>query len=170
MKLIQAMKQTKDLQRKADDLRAKVAQHCADLDFETPLYPDQRKQVAEWIQAHSDVLKEILRLRLCIQRTNIMTPVTMELGGKAVTKSIAEWIHRRRDLAAGEAAMWNSLGDRGLKEGTFATSQGVQNEVRIRRYFDPAQRDQMLDMFRSEPLVIDSTLEVTNAITDLIED
>ena len=169
MKLIEAMKKQQDLQRKAEDLRGKVAQHFADLDFETPLYPDQRGQVRDWIQAHSDILKEILRLRAIVQRTNLATPVTIELGGKAVTKSIAEWIHRRRDLAHADAEMWGKLGDRGLKEGSFSTSQGVQNEVKIRRYFDPVERDTMLEMFRSEPMTIDATLEVVNAITDVID-
>lgn len=169
MKLIQAMKQTKDLQRKADDLRKLVSIHCADQTIETAMYPDQRKQVAEWIQAHSDVVKEILRLRVAIQRTNLATPVTIELEGKQVTKTIAEWIHRRRDLAKEEQMMWVGLGDRGLKEGFTKTSQGQEIEVKIRRYFDPAERDRRLDALRSEPLIIDSTLEVVNAITDLME-
>lgn len=77
MKLIQAMKQLKSLAIKAEDLRGKVGQFCADLSIETPTYPDQRRQVAEWLQAHGDILKEILRLRVAIQRTNIMTPVAM---------------------------------------------------------------------------------------------
>lgn len=169
MKLIEAMKKTQDLQRKAGDLRGKVALHCADLSHETAMYADQRSQVREWIQAHSDILKEILRLRTAIQRTNLATQVTIELDGKGVTKSIAEWIHRRRDLAAADADMWGKLGDRGLREGTIETSQGQRQEVKIRRYYDPAERDRMLDLYRSEPLTIDATLEVANALTDLIE-
>ena len=169
MKLIQAMKQIKDLQRKAEDLRTKVGQHCADLNFETPLYPDQKQQIREWIQAHSDLLKEILRLRVAIQKTNLETDVTIELDGKQVTKSLAAWIHRRRDLAKLDADMWGKLGDRGLKEGSMQTTQGVTTDVKIRRYFDPVERDKMLNAYRSEPLTIDSTLEVINAVTDLIE-
>src|SRR5882672_7662203 len=99
MKLIQAMKKLKDLNAKAEDLRKKVSQNCADLSIETPMYKDQATTVEGWIQAHGDILKEILSLRVAIQRTNLSTPVTVELDGKQVTKSIAEWIHRRRDLA-----------------------------------------------------------------------
>src|SRR6267154_3329727 len=98
MKLIQAMKQLKDLAIKAEDLRGKVAKFCADLTMETPTYPDQRKQVSDWLQSHGDILKETLRLRVAIQRTNLATPVTIELDGKQVTKCIAEWIHRRREI------------------------------------------------------------------------
>ncbi len=170
MKLIQAMKKLKDLAIKAEDLRGKVAQFAADLTIETPQYPDQRGQVSEWIQAHSDVQKEILRLRVAIQRTNIQTPVTIELDGKQVTKSIAEWIHRRRDLAKLELDMWSKLGDRGLKEQNVQTSPGGSvTEIRIRRYFDPKERDAKRELFRTEPSVIDSTLEVVNATTDLLE-
>ena len=170
MKLIQAMKKLKDLNSKAADLRAKVGQFCADLTLETPTYPDQRSKVSEWIQSHGDVLKEIARLRVAIQHTNLATSVTIELGGRSVTKSIAEWIHRRRDLAKLEQEIWAKLGDRGLKEQNVQTTPGGPvTEIRIRRYFDPQERDRNLELYRSEPSVIDGALEVVNATTDLIE-
>lgn len=172
MKIIEAMKLIKELQVKREDLEKKVKQHCADLDFETPLYTDQKKQLNEWIQAHSDVCKEILRLRVAIQRTNLATLVRIELGGASVEKTIAEWIHRRRDLAGCELAMWSGLGDRNLREGTMPASQpgGAPREVKIRRYFDPVLRDQKIELYRSEPGIIDRTLEVVNATTELVEE
>jgi len=169
MKLIEALKQIKDLEKKADDLRIKVGQHSAHLNIETPVYVDQKKQVREWIQAHSDILKEILRLRIAIQRTNLETDVTIELGGKNVTKTIAEWIHRRRDLARDEANMWARLTDRNLKEGFTQDSQQQQLEVKIVRCYDPAERDERRSVLESEPSIIDGKLEVVNAVTDLIE-
>lgn len=170
MKLIQAMKKLKDLNGKAEDLRNKVSQFCADLTMETPTYPDQKGKVSEWIQSHGDVLKEILRLRVAIQRTNLNTLVPIEIGGKTVTKSIAEWIHRRRDLAKLEMDIWSKLGDRGLKEQNVQTTPGGPvTEIRIRRHFDPQERDNNKELYRTEPSVIDGTLEVINATTDLIE-
>ena len=171
MKLIEAMKLIKELQVKADDLRTNVSKYCADLDYETPLYPDQRKQVGEWIQSHSDVIKKILELRTKIQKTNLATEVTIELGGNQVTKTIAEWIHRRRDLAKGELDMWSKLTDRGLKEGQINSTMagGEPKMVKIRRYFDPLERDKNIELYRTEPGIIDRTLEVVNAITSVIE-
>jgi hypothetical protein len=170
MKLIQAMKKLKDLATKAEDLRKKVGLYCADLTIETPQYPDQKRQIAEWIQGHGDILKEILSLRFAVQKTNLATDVTMEIGGKQVTKSIAEWIHRRRDLAKWDMEMWARLTDRNLKEQNVQTTPGgVVTEVRIRRYFDPAERDGKVELFRTEPSVIDATLETVNAVTDLID-
>lgn len=170
MKLIEAMKQLKDLKVKAEDLRDKVSRFCADLTIETPTYPDQKGQVSQWIQAHHDIVKEIASLRTAIQRTNLQTEVTIHLDGKPITKSIGYWIHRRRDLAGLEQQIWQKLGDRGLKEQNLQTVQGGNvTEIRIRRYFDPVERDKRVESYRSEPSVIDATLEVTNAVTDLIE-
>jgi len=169
MKLIEAMKKIKELRIKAEDIKSKVGTYCADQSHETPVYPDQKAKIKEWTQSYSDILKEILSLRVAIQRTNLATEVTIELGGKQVTKTIAEWIHRRRDLADLEKAVWNVIGDRGLREGTVQTSTGEKTEVKIRRYYDPEERDNKTELFRSEPSVVDSTLEVVNAVTDLVE-
>lgn len=170
MKLIQAMKKLKDLNIKSEDIRKKIAQASADLSIETPVYPDQKRQVSEWLQSHSDILKEILHLRISIQRTNIATMVSIELDGKHVSKTIAEWIHRRRDLAKLDMNAWQILTDRNLKEQNVQTSPGGPvTEVRVRRYYDPVERDRKVEMYRTEPSVIDATLEVVNATTDLIE-
>jgi hypothetical protein len=170
MKIIQAMKQIKDLSVKAADLREKVGKNCANLNIETETYLDTKAQIAEWIQAHHDILKEIMRLRVAIQRTNLATNVAMVIDGNTVTKNISAWIHRRRDLATLEMNMWQKLSDRGLKESNVQTAQGGPvTEVRIRRYFDAAERDRRHELYRSEPALIDGTLEVVNAVTDLME-
>ena len=170
MKLIEAMKKLKDLNVKAEDLRNKVALNCVNLNIETPLYgADQKATVDGWIQSHSDILQEILKLRFAVQRTNIATPVTIELGGKQVTKTIAEWIHRRRDLAKLDMDMWGKLGDRGLKEQNIQNSTGgPTTEIRIVRYYDPKERDAKVGLYRSEPSTIDATLEIVNATTELV--
>jgi hypothetical protein len=167
MKLIEALKGIQELQRKQEDLQEKVRTHSAYLSVETPVYPNQKRQVAEWVQAQSDILKEILRLRAAIQRTNLVTEVTVNLGGKDVTKTIAEWIHRRRDLASEEAKMWKGLTDKSLKEGYFGESQ---TKVEIIRCYDPEERDNKIALLESEPTLIDARLEIANAVTDLIEE
>jgi hypothetical protein len=171
MKLIEALKQLQANARKCDDLRTKIQAHCADLSHETPPYGDrQEAQIKSWLQSHHDTVKETERLRLAIQHTNLATDVTIEVGGVSVTKSIAAWIHRRKDLAAQEALCWRALNDRGLKEGKFKTSQEQVTDVKIRRYFAPAERDAKLAVYLEEPHLIDARLEVVNAVTDLIEE
>jgi hypothetical protein len=170
MKIIEALKKTKDLLRKFDDLKSKIQSHAADLDCETPTYPDQRKQVAEWVQSCGDIVKEIGKLKFALQKTNVMTPVTIELGGVFVTKSIAEWVLRRRELANLERTLWTSLTDRGLKEvqNVQITPASPVVPVRKRLYFDPQERDRKVELYRSEPSIIDATLETVNATTDLL--
>jgi hypothetical protein len=170
MKIIEALKGIKDLNRKAEDLRKLIAVHCADLDYETPRYDDQWGKVQGWIQAHGDIVKEILRLKFCIMKTNIATKVDVELGGKIITKTIAEWIYRRKDLAKLDLQCWNQLGDRNLKEGQIPQSDGSKRDVKIRRYYKSEERDEKISLFKSEPLLIDAKLEVANCVTDLIED
>lgn len=175
MKLIQAMKKIKDLQMKASDLRTKVKDNCAHLDYEKGEYGDEQQKVVDgWLQAHEDIMKEILKLRVAIQKTNLATEVEIDFsdaGGKKCTKSIAAWIHRRRDLAKTSRDMWASLTDRGLQEGVLrpTTDKGEPVKVEVIRYYDPQERDKRLELLRSEPLIIDSTLETVNAVTDLVE-
>jgi len=169
MKIIEGLKKTKDLQRKLADLIEKIKNHSADMDFETSVYLDQKLQVSDWVQACRDIVQEIARLRVAIQKTNILTTVTIDISGKQVTKTIAEWVHWRRDLAKSMEGVYRVLTDRNLKEGTIQQSNGQPKDIKIRRYYDPKVRDINIELYRSQPMLIDSTLEVINATTDLIE-
>ena len=169
MKIIEALKQTQDLARKVDDLKRKIGLNSAHFSHETPVYKDQTKQVSEWIQACCDIIKEIARLRVAIQMTNLVTSVTIVIDGKEVTKSLAEWIHWRRDLADLRKSVHAMLGDKGLKEGTMNQSTGEQIPVTVIRCYDPVERDKQVEIYAAEPKLIDGKLEVVNATTDLIE-
>lgn len=174
MKIIEGLKKIKDLQRKAEDIRKKIKDNCADLDVDTPAYgtPDKQKEVVSgWLQAHSDILKEIENLRLAIQRTNLAKEVVVEVvDGKTVTKTIAAWIHRRKDLAKLEADSWVMLTNRNLKPVNYKpipNSEEVKT-ANVRRYYDQLTRDKKVEEFTSEPMRIDAALEIANATTDLI--
>lgn len=177
MKLIQALKTIKVLQKKIDDIKKKIGDHCADMDTETPVYgtPEaQREQITSWLQSCHDSVKEILRLRVAIQRTNLATLVVIPVGpgGETQEKSIAAWIHRRRDLAGIELSLWDVLGDRGLKPQGYTPTGNPDDAkmAKVRRYFSPQQRDAKQQEFTQEPHIIDGCLEVANATTDLIEE
>lgn len=170
MKIIEAMKRVKSNKEKIVDLQAKVGQYCVNMSFETLMYgAETPAKVREWMQSATDITQENIRLLCAIQRTNIATAVAITLGDKTVTKSIAEWVWRRREYAAIDLKTWQMLTDRNLKEGTGTNSQGTPVEVKIVRHFDPVQRDKMIAVFKSEPHEIDAALEVVNAVTDLVE-
>lgn len=170
MKIIEAMKAIKSNREKVSDLHARIANVSANLSHETPLYgEDTGKKIKEWAQSCTDLAQENVRLHSAIARTNLQTQVTIELGGKQVTKTIAEWVWRRREYAALDQMTWSKMTDRGLKEGLMQSSTGTPIEVKLVRHYDPNKRDDMISVYREEPHKIDSALEVVNAVTDLVE-
>lgn len=169
MKIIEAMKEIKRLEEKTEDLKKKVGTYCADLNIETALYPDQTSQVKEWLQSVHDSLKDAERLRLAIQKTNLDKKVIIDISGNKVEKSIAAWIIRRRLYAKQEEQLWANLTDRSLREGQAKNSTGELIDVRIRRYYDPKLKDQKVSEYHEEPNLIDRSLEVVNAVTDIVE-
>ena len=169
MKIIEGMKKVKDLSAKIADLHKKIATYCVDMDFENPTYDNQAEVVAGWQQSVHDMLKEILAIRIAIQQTNLITDVPIEMeSGQKVLHSIAEWILRRRELSKIELQSWACLSDRGLRDGAINQSAGVAREIRVRRYFSPAEKDKMMREFTFESSRIDAALEVINATTDLV--
>lgn len=170
MKIIEAMKAVKMNNQKVADLQQKISGISAHLSHETPKYGDNTKaKLNEWVQSCCDIGQENIRLLCAIQRTNLATSVDIELGGKTVTKPIAEWVWRRRQYAKTDLNTWNMLTDRGLNEGVMQMSTGESMKVELVRNYDPEKKDKMVEMFLSEPFLIDSKLEVINAVTDLLE-
>lgn len=170
MKLIEAMKKVKANKDQIADLQARMAKVSANLSNETPLYgAETGKKIAEWLQGCTDLSRDNVGLLVAIAKTNLATQVTITLGEKPVTKCIAEWVWRRREYAELDRETWTKLTDRGLKEAVTPTSTGVNLEIKIQRHYDPAQKDNMLALYRSEPHAIDAALEVINATTDLVQ-
>lgn len=169
MKIIEAMKEIKRLEEKVGDLKEKISRYCVDMDIENPTYPDQKGQVNSWLQSVTDTLKEAMRLRILVQKTNLEVQVSIELGGVQVSHSIAEWILRRRLYAAAQEGVWAALSNKNLRDGFLKDSKGEQILTKVRLYYDPVERDKKVEEYRSEPSIIDRTLEVVNATTDLIE-
>ena len=169
MKIIEAMKRVKMNKEKIADLRARVKETSAHLSFESPKYENPSERIKEWMQSCIDVSRDNAGLLVSIQRTNLATNVTIEIGGKSVTKSIAEWVWRRREYAKEDMETWQALTDRGLKEQQVRQSTGEIMDIKIVRNYDPNERDTNIAMYRDEPHLIDAALEIVNATTDLIE-
>jgi hypothetical protein len=170
MKIIEAMKRVKANKEKVADLQRKIGSVSANLSHETPLYgAETPAKIVEWLQSCNDTSQENIRLLCAIQRTNLATKVTIKLGDKDVTKSISEWVWRRREYAGVDLATWATLTDRNLREGQLPQSTGAPQLITIVRHYDPIRRDKMMDLYRTEPHEIDAALEVVNATTELME-
>jgi hypothetical protein len=169
MKIIEGLKKIKDLQRKASDLRDKIAANCAQMSFESEKYDNQFGKVDGWLQAHHDIIMEIECLRERIAKTNLEIKVTIDLFGNEVTKSIHNWISRKRDLIDLDIESWDLLTDRGLTDQKVRGSNGEILDFKVIRFYNLELRDKKIDQFKTEKLLIDAKLEIVNAITDLIE-
>ena len=171
MTIVEAMKLRKRLSVKAEDLRKKIGDNCAILDVTTPMYQEQKAVVTGWLQSHRDIVKLMESLSVAISKTNLITEATIVLGGKEVTKSVAAWVVRRRELAAMDLASYKQLSDRGLREQPYQTQGSTEIKVaHVLRFFDPVVRDAMIDLFTGEPSRIDAKLETVNAVTQLADD
>ncbi len=169
MKLIEALKQLKYLMKKAEDYRRNASQYSADMEFDQPPFPDMKMKVAEYMQGHSDLIREINHLRYRLQKTNVLTQVTLQLHGKAVTKSIYEWIQRRKELADLELKAWQGLTDKGLTDRLYQQTNGASAPMKMRRYYDPVEKERRVAELKLEPVLIDSALEIANCQYDLVE-
>ena len=171
LKLTQGLKLQKSMISDIAQLEALVTKHSADFENETPLLGDASKQcaqVAAWAQSARQLENDLEWLNLRIQKTNNATLVTVELAGKQVTKPLTSWIHRRQKGCDRMTSLEQAHNDRGLKEQSIRNSSGVTETMKIRRYYDPqAQAQRIMDAKREKSL-IDSTLEVVNATTDLL--
>ena len=176
MKLVEGMKETKATLRKMEDLRKKIAQHCADLDCMAPTYgsaEEQTKKVSEWLQAHDDLALKLTDLKRQIQLTNLQTPVAIKVGGNGITRSIAEWVIRRREIVDLQLLAYNSLGDKGLADrgvramGNMDESKKIQS-ARVRFYFNATDRDSKIEVLKNERESIDKALEIANVLTELL--
>lgn len=172
MKIVQALKTIKANRMKIDDLIRKIRDNAARTSIQTSPYGDQEtviKQVASWMDTVRSVIRENEILTNRLHRTNALTSVTMEIGNKSITKTIDEWIVRRKEGVSFETRMMQSLTDLGLREELVKQPDGSTIHVTIVRHFDPKQRDDRMSVLMDEVQIIDSTLEIVNATTDLVD-
>jgi hypothetical protein len=158
-----------------EDLRKKISMYCADLDCMQATYGDadsQKKKVSEWLQMHHDLALNLTKLKKDIQRTNLETNVTIKIGDEPVTRTISEWVIRRREIIDFEIQSYSILSDRGLSDKSMLV-RGLDTDkvkqARVRFYFDASERDKQLELLKTEKESIDKVLEIANATTDVIE-
>jgi hypothetical protein len=168
MLIIEGLKDIKAVLRKMEDLRNKIQKYCADLDIQSLAYPDQKKQISEWLQAHHDLALKMTELKASIQATNLATQITIKVGENDVTRSIAEWVIRRREIIDLEVQAWSRLSERGLQDNQIRTQAGDTQVVKVRRYYDSAERDKQMEILTQEKTNIDKALEIANATTKLV--
>ena len=175
MTIIEGLKKIKLLKQKYQSQTERIANACAELGYENEQFTygtaeEQQAMVGGLIKSCQDIVAEIENISLRISKTNIETPVTIELEGKHITKPIAGWILRRRELSALSAQPYDCLTDRGLQPKAYQVEGSDDTHVaNVVRFFDPKKRDEKKEQLKGEPLEIDGRLEVVNATTQLLQ-
>lgn len=168
MKVIEALKKIKYNNLKVADLTAKIAENSANMESEGSKYKDSKAKVAEWTQSIYDTNKDSNDLLIRVQKTNLVTVLAVEIAGKVVNKTVAEWINRRRVFVDLEAAAYRGMTSRRLQQKAVKNDKGEIVIDNVVYNFDPEVRDAALDILSQEKYLIDSALEISNAVTDLV--
>jgi hypothetical protein len=162
MKLIEALKAVSRFRTVQDELIAKIQKNSVLLKGITPEYgDDQAKKVSGWLEDVRQVGLEILSLSIRIQKTNLNTAVSIEMGGLEMSMTIAEWILRRRVTRLAEMRAWASCG---------VPLKTIVEGADVVRYFEPVERDAQTKLLLEETALIDTALDIANVTTDLIPD
>lgn len=174
MKIIHAMKKIKANKEKITDLQQKIYQNSVNYEHEPSPYgtPEKTRQMVDgWVQAACDLTRDNVDLLCRIQKTNLSTMVTITLNNQDVTKSIAEWVWRRREYSKVDLKTWSSLSTKNLQTGLSKnTVQGAPDfKLMLVLHFDIENRDKMIATFTEENHLINAQLEVVNATTDLLD-
>lgn len=178
MKIIEGMDKIKQNNKEIDDLKKKIAKYCVRYSHEGFEYKDEigndatRGKIAEWLQGANQLTLDNVNIQMRIQKTNLVTSVTIKIGDNIVTKSIAEWILRKRKYATQDLEIWAALNDRNMKDGYVPTSSGEKVETKVIRYYDPNLKDKKIKEFTLESMkggLIDTHLAIASATTDLVD-
>lgn len=170
MKIVEALKKVKSNRSKISDLNTKIGQIAAHMESSVGSLPykDPKAKVKEFTQAAFDTQQDNARLLSRIQKTNLINTVTIELGGVQVTKTIAEWVYRRREGVDHELETYRNMATR-LKPGAHQLTDGSIQVDNVIRNYDEELKDRRMAILNEEKSLIDSALEIVNAITDLEE-
>lgn len=169
MKIIEALKNLKTIQKRMEKNCAEITQYCAYVNTETPAFETEEKQrteVAQRIQANMDLEAEYLRLKKAIETTNLNIKIT--IGSRTYT--ITELISIKRVLGKYHAATYSALNPNAamtrLNE-VFRKGIDGTNPARVVVLYKEEEKNKQLRDWEDFMSQIDGKLEVLNAETEL---
>jgi len=168
MKIIEALKRLGVIEKRIAHNNAEITKYASKLNTEMPVFEsvaEQKKQVAQRVQANADLAEEYLRLKKAIDFTNLMT--TVELNGKLY--SIADLLFIKRKVASMHMDTYKALNDSAarLRERTVGSVDNKRPVVEL--MYSEEQKNTKLREWMDLYDIIDARLEVINATTELME-
>lgn len=170
MKLIEAMKKQRVIEKRMAENIKSINQYASMPSNERPYFDTEQAQkakVKELIQSNTDLMREYLWLKRCVEKTNLET--TMEMGGREYT--LSELLIIKRKMGTIMLNTFNALND-GSSQLRLAQFRGQASDGKtptIARYYQENDKIEGKKEYQDLLDNIESRLEVHNAITELIE-
>lgn len=169
MKLIEAMKRLKLLEKRMSGNVENITKYASQLSHEKLYFntPDeQTKEVSGLIQSTHDLVWEYMRLKTNIDHTNLRTVVMI----KGDQYTLAQLLLMKRKMVAVLRDSYQALNNRAAESRMHRSTivpEGVP--VSIITFFDERDKNVQLLHWMELESEIDARLEVINATTDLLE-
>jgi hypothetical protein len=167
MKLIEAMKKIKVIEKRIVDQTAKITEYAAKPSNEKPVFETeekQKKEVKSLLQSNEDLLNDLLTLKTQVEYTNLVTKI--EIDGKNF--SISEMLVLKRKGAQLMKKTYEALNTTML-EHKIRNYSNQSKDISLDRFYSEDEKNINLSKWQSIYDNIDSRLEVVNATIDLIE-
>jgi hypothetical protein len=169
MKVIEALKNLKTIQKRMEKNCQEITQYCAYVSTETPAFETEDKQrgeVQSRIQANLDLEEEYLRLKRAIEATNLAVKVT--IGTRTFT--ITELISIKRVLGKFHTATYSALNPNAVMQRlneVFRKGIDGTNPAKVIVLYKEEDKNRNLRDWEDFMSQIDGKLEVLNAETEL---
>jgi hypothetical protein len=172
MKLIEALKNLKTIEKRIDKNCQQIGEYAAYVSAEPPAFETeerQRQEVTSLVQGNLDLAKEYLRLKTAIEFTNLNTKVS--IGQRDNT--ISELITIRRTSGKFVTMTHNALqATKALQklQQFYQRNNGVNplEPAKVIPLYSEADKNKALREWDEFYSAIDGKLEVVNAETELL--
>lgn len=167
MKLIEALKQLKVVEKRMDSNSIKITKYSSIVSTERPAFENEEVQKTELkalTQANKDLLKIYLILKNKIDKTNLT--ITVSIDG--VEYTINELLVLKRRLIQKMINTYQALNEEEAYD-RFRKFASNDKEAKIVRLYNEKDKNENLNFWQNLRDNIDSRLEVINATTDVIE-
>jgi hypothetical protein len=173
MKIIEALKEFPLLEKRIEKNIELVQKYSSELDLGKAEYTfgsneNQTKEVTSLLQSTDDLIARRAKLRRALAVTNAKIKVTI-LGKE---RTITEWIEYREKGCDLQVKALNALNDKTASL-QLQANQGkldLAAGVRVVRFYDEKEKNEKANKLMEEKSVIDASLEIVNATTDLTEE
>jgi len=168
MKIIEALKELKLIEKKMETNRKNIAQYSSCVSTERPFFGDeklQEKEVESLIQSNTDLVNRYLQLKRQIEVTN--QTIQLKFGKDSYFISDLLILKRRllKNLIETYEVLGTSYADSRLR---YAPRDADGKPAQIRRLYDEKIKNERLSELITFMNQIDSRLEIVNATTDLV--